>query len=62
MTRQMKTPAKATPMMAPLDRSCGGANPELFTPVDIRLIIQNVFEILKKVRAAETAILIFQRY
>lgn len=62
MTRQMKTPAKATPMMAPLDRSCGGANPELFTPVDIKQIVETVSEVLMKVRAAETAILRFWRY
>lgn len=36
MMRQMSTPAKASPMIAPLDSSCDGAYPERSTPVRIQ--------------------------
>lgn len=36
--RQIRTPANAKPMIAPLDNSWGGANPDRSTPVEIILI------------------------
>lgn len=51
MRRQMKTPARASPIIEPLDKSCGGANPDRSTPVKITLIRYIFAKYLRAVEA-----------
>lgn len=53
MRRQMKTPARASPIMEPLDNSCGGAYPERSTPVQITLLR---YSFSKKIKSSRSRI------